>query len=212
MAWKKRSKVVESIATALVKTDAIQFGAFTMPNGKQSSYYVNLHGLPSFPGAYRVVTDALLSFVRDKVGLKNFDAVAGIPVSGLTFSSPLALAIARPMIYVRTGTGLDRTQRMVEGSLKPGWKILLVDDLVTSGATLSSSVAAIRQEGGEVRDAVALIDRMEGARERLLKEGVRLHSITDILELSDFLFSKNLISAENLKSITKQMGGGLSRP
>jgi orotate phosphoribosyltransferase len=212
MAWRKRSRVVESIATALVKTDAIQFGTFMMPNDKRSSYYINLRGLPSFPGAYRAVTDAFLAFVKDKVGLKSFDAIAGIPVSGVTFSSPLALATAKPMIYVRSGIGLDRTQRMVEGSIRPGWKILLVDDLVTSGGTLSSSVAAIRQEGGEVKDAVALIDRMEGARERLLKEGVKLHSITDILEVSDFLLSKNLISEENLKSITKQVGRGLSRP
>ena len=212
MAWRKRSKIVESIATALVKTDALQFGALAMSDNKQSSYYVNLRGLPSFPGAYRVVTDALLAFVRDKIGLKNFDAVAGIPVAGLTYSSQLALATAKPMIYVRTGLGADRSQRMVEGSLKPGWRILLVDDLVTSGGTLWSSVAAIRQEGGEVKDAVALIDRMEGARERLQKGGVTLHSITDILEVSDFLFSKNLISEGNLKAITKQIGGGLSRP
>ena len=212
MAWKKRSKIVELIATALVKTDAIQFGTFAMPDNRQSSYYVNLRGLPSFPGAYRVVTDALLAFVKDEVGLKNFDAVAGVPAAGLTFSSPLALAIAKPMIYVRAGTRVDRTQRMVEGTLKPGWKILLVDDLVTSGGTLLSSVAAIRQEGGEVKDAVALIDRMEGASERLQKGGVKLHSITDILEVSDFLLSKSLISEENLKAITKQIGRDLSKP
>ncbi len=212
MAWKRRSMIVESIATALVKTDAFQFGTFTLSGNRQSSYYINLHGLPSFPGAYRLVTDALAAFVRDKVGLKNFDAVGGIPIAGLNFSSPLALAIGKPMIYARAGIESERSQRLVEGSLKPGWRILLVDDLVTSGRTLSSSVAVIRQEGAEVKDAVAIIDRMEGARERLLKEGVKLHTMTDILEVSDFLFSKNLITDENLKAITKQLGSGLSRP
>lgn len=204
---------MESIATALVKTDAIQFGTFTLPDNRQSSYYINLRGLPSFPGAYRVMTDAFLSFVKTKVGTGRFDGVAGIPVAGLSFSSPLALALGKPMIYVRTGREADRAQRMVEGFLKPGWRILIVDDLVTSGTTISSSAATIRQEGGEVKDALVLIDRMEGARERLSKQGIRLHSITDILEISDFLFSKNLINEDNLKAITKQIGGApSSRP
>ncbi len=212
MASKKRSNLVASIGTTLVKTDAIQFGAFAISDKRQSSYYVNLRGLPSFPGAYRVVTDALAAFVSDEIGLKNFEAIAGIPAAGLTFSSPLALATAKPMIYVRTGARVDRTERQVEGTLRPGWRILLVDDLVTSGSTLLSAVAAIRQEGGEVRDAVALIDRMEGAGERLQENGVRLRSMTNIRELADFLFSKNLISEQNLKAISKQVGRSLSKP
>ncbi|HYB06949.1 MAG TPA: hypothetical protein VEB87_02200, partial [Nitrososphaerales archaeon] len=61
-------------------------------------------------------------------------------------------------------------------------------------------------EGGKVTAAVVLIDRLEGARERLSKKGISLHSVTDMLELADTLYSMELISKDNLKAITKSVG------
>lgn len=202
MAWKKRHSRLNDIAEGLVKVGAIQFGTFTLPDGKDSSYYVNLRGLPSYPGVYGMVVEALADLISRKVPKAN--ALCAVPLPGLLLASPLAVLLKKPLVYTRMekqGNG-----RLVEGEIRPGWNVVVVGDLATSGRTILSAAEAIEDEGGKVSSAVVLIDRLEGAREKLSKKGIALHSVTDVVELADTLYSMELISRENLKSITKSVG------
>ena len=204
MAWKNRSQEVKGLAEGLVKIGALQFGTFTLPDGTESSYYINLRGLPSYPGVYRLVVDALASLVTAKA--PKADSLCAVPVTGLTLAAPVAVALGKPMAYTRLAR--QASERVVEGEVRPGWNVLMVDDLATSGKTILSSAKAVEQEGGEVTQAVVLIDRLEGAREALSKKGIALHAFTDMLELADTLFAMELISEANLKAITRSVGGG----
>lgn len=204
MAWKNRKKQVERIAEVLLKVGALQFGAFLLPDGSSSPYYVNLRSLPSYPGAYRTVVESMTDMIKSKAG--RFDALCGVPLSGLIIASPVSLSLEKPMVYLRQGSA-PGAMRSVEGELRPGWSVLLLDDLVMSGSTLISSAQAVEQEGGKVTKAVVLIDRLEGGRERLSKRGISLLALTDMMELADTLFAMDLITEENLRAITKRMGG-----
>jgi len=210
VSWKSRKRVVESVAAALVKAGALQFGTYTLPNGKESSYLITLEDLPSLPGAYRVVFDAFLELVKRDITTRKFEAIAAIPVAGLTFTAPLALALGRPMISLRRDE--RGSSRRIEGSVQPGWRVLVIDDLIASGETLLASCMRIRQEGADVFDAAVLIDRLEGGRERLAKNRINLHPLTDILELGDVLFARDTIGEYELKAIVRQVGGRVSRP
>ena len=181
---------------------ALQFGTFTLPDGKDSSYYVNLRGLPSYPGVYRMVVDAVSELVAKKVA--RADALCAVPLTGLLVASPVAVALRKPLVYTRPGKKAN--ERLVEGEVRPGMSVVVVDDLATSGKTILRAAEAIEGEGGKVTAAVVLIDRLEGARERLSKKGISLHSVTDMLELADTLYSMELISKDNLKAITKSVG------
>ena len=203
MSWKKRRSTVRDLAEGLVKAGALQFGPSTLPNGKEGSYFVNLRGVASYPGLYRLVVDAIADVVSKKAG--KADAFCGIPMTGLAIASPVAIALRKPLTYLRPSGGPG--DRVVEGELRPNWNVVVIDDLAESGKTLLSSARAIELEGGEVTKAVVLIDRLEGARERLSKNGITLHAFTDVIELADTLFSMELITEENLKSITKSVGG-----
>jgi orotate phosphoribosyltransferase len=203
MAWKKRSSRLNEIAEGLVKVGALQFGTFTLPDGKDSSYYVNLRGLPSYPGVYRVAVEALSDLVSKKV--TKVDGFCAVPITGLLLAAPLAVAQRKPLIYTRMDRG--ESERLVEGEVRPGWKVVIVGDLSTSGKTILSAADAIHDEGGMVSSAVVLIDRLEGARERLSKQGIALHAVTDMMELADTLYSMELITKDNLKAITKSVGG-----
>ena len=203
MAWKKRRSRLSDIAEGLVKVGALQFGTFTLPDGKDSAYYVNLRGLPSYPGVYGRVVDALSDLVTKKV--PKADAFCAVPLTGLLLASPLAVAQRKPLVYTRIEK--QENERLVEGEVRPGWNVVIVGDLATSGRTIISAADAIQDEGGKVSSAVVLIDRMEGAREKLSKKGITLHSVTDMVELADTLFSMELISKDNLKTITKSVGG-----
>ncbi|MDV3276949.1 MAG: hypothetical protein LYZ69_00605 [Nitrososphaerales archaeon] len=202
MAWRKRRGMLKGLAEGLVKVGSLQFGSFTLSNGSESSYLVNLRGLPSYPGMYKLVVDSMVGLVRSKAA--KADAFCGIPVAGLAVAAPTALALGKPLVYVRQLR--QANERVVEGELRPGWKVVVIDDLAASGKTILSAARSMEQEGAEVKHAVVLIDRMEGARERLSKEGITLHCVTDIMELADTLFSMELIREGDLKAITKSVG------
>jgi orotate phosphoribosyltransferase len=82
---------------------------------------------------------------------------------------------------------------------------LLVDDLVTTGLTLRKAAEAIRAEGGVVDEAVAFLDREEGGREKLAKNGIQLHTLLKISEVAKTLFEIGAIDEESLKTIMKQV-------
>ncbi|MDG7011394.1 MAG: hypothetical protein JRN57_04670 [Nitrososphaerota archaeon] len=202
MAWRKRSSRLNELAEGLVKVGALQFGTFSLPGGKDSSYYVNLRGLPSYPGVYGLAVQAIADVISKKV--PKADAVCATPLTGLIFASPVAVALKKPLVYTRMEK--QDNERLVEGEVRPGWNVVVVGDLTTSGRTVMSAAEAIKDEGGEVSAAVVLIDRLEGAREKLSKRGIALHAVTDMIELADTLHSMELITKDNLKAITKSVG------
>lgn len=205
MSWRGRKKLIEELAMVLVKVRALQIGTFTLSSGRLSSYYVDLRAVPSFPGAYRYVIDAYLALIRNDVGLTKFDAIAGIPTAGLAFSSPVALELGTPMIYVRKEEKDYGRKRRIEGSVSPGSRVLVMDDLITTGHSVLGGVQAIREEGAEVKHVAVLIDRLEGGRPNLKKAGVTLHPLTDILELVKTLHERDEISDDAMKAIRAQV-------
>ncbi|MDA4134995.1 MAG: orotate phosphoribosyltransferase [Thaumarchaeota archaeon] len=207
MSWSGRKKIVDELAMVLVKVRALQVGTFTLSSGKLSSYYVDLRTVPSFPGAYQYVIDCYLSLIRNEVGLDKFDAIAGIPTAGLAFSSPVALELRKPMVYVRKEEKDYGHKKRIEGTITPGWKVLVMDDLITTGHSLLSGIDAIREEGGEVKNVAVLIDRLEGGKANLRKAGVTLRPLTDITELARTLHSRDEISDDAMKAIKSQVSG-----
>jgi len=199
--------MVDELAMVLVKVRALQIGTFTLSSGKLSSYYVDLRTVPSYPGAFRYVIDCYLSLIKNEVGLEKFDAIAGIPTAGLAFSSPVALELKKPMIYVRSEEKDYGHKKRIEGTIRPGWRVLVMDDLITTGHSLLSGIDAIREEGGEVKDVAVLIDRLEGGKTNLKRAGVALHPLTNITELTKMLHSKDEISDEELQAIRSQVSG-----
>ncbi len=189
----------------LVKVRSLQIGTFTLSSGKLSSYYVDLRAVPSFPGAYRYVIDAYLALIKNEVGVANFDVIAGIPTAGLAFSSPVALELGKPMIYVRKeGKDYGRMRR-IEGSITPGSRVLVMDDLITTGHSILGAIDAVKEEGAEVKHVAVLIDRLEGGKANLKKAGLKLHSLTDILELVRNLRDRDEIPEEAVKAIRSQI-------
>jgi orotate phosphoribosyltransferase len=204
MTW-KRKELLDELAMVLVKVKAIQFGTFTLASGRISSYYIDLRTIPSYPGAYKTLIEAYGAFLKHEFKETSYDAIAGIPTAGLTLSSPLALALEKPMIYVRKDEKDHGRGKLVEGVTRPGWKVLVVDDVVTSGASILTAVEAIRAEGCDVVSASVVIDRLEGGTTAMKKQGVKLHAMTDILELVKILRSKALLSSEEANSVSTQV-------
>jgi orotate phosphoribosyltransferase len=194
---------VFQFASFLLKSNSLRFGVFTLASGKQSAYYIDLRVLPSFPGYFRLGISALKDMVAEKVG--RFDTFASVPTSGLVFGSALAYEMNKPFIYVRKEPKAYGTNKMIEGFLEPGSKVIIVDDVATTGTSLSSAVEIIRANSGIVEDVVALVDRHEGGEDKLKKMGVKLSVVTGINDIVNALYKAGLIDENTLESVLKQM-------
>ncbi|MCP8313570.1 MAG: orotate phosphoribosyltransferase [archaeon] len=202
MSWEnRRFELIKELGRVLVKTGALQFGTFTLTSGKMSSYYIDLRIVPSFPEVFKKITDAFVEALKKMVGLEKIDAIGGIPTAGLTYATAVAYNLEKPLLYVRKEPREHGTQKRVEGLLRPGWRVLILDDLITTGSSILRTAEAIRSEGGIVEDALVLIDRMEGGRERLSTSNIQLKAIAKMTELADLLYDMNIIGKDQRKAI-----------
>jgi orotate phosphoribosyltransferase len=197
--------IKSEISKILAKIGALQFGAFKLTSGKISPYYIDLRIVPSFPDAFQKITDSYVDFIKREVGVKSFERMAGIPIAGISFTSLIACSLKKPFLYIRKGVRLHGRQRRIEGILAPGDRVLLVDDLITSGLSLRKAAKAITAEGGIVNDAVVLLDRQEGGKENLARDGIRLHALLSITETANDLYETGTIDKDQLKTILKQI-------
>jgi len=202
LSWEnRRFELIKELGRVLVKTGALQFGTFTLTSGKMSSYYIDLRIVPSFPEVFKKITDAFVEALKKMVGLEKIDAIGGIPTAGLTYATAVAYNLEKPLLYVRKEPREHGTQKRVEGLLRPGWRVLILDDLITTGSSILRTAEAIRSEGGIVEDALVLIDRMEGGRERLSTSNIQLKAIAKMTELADLLYDMNIIGKDQRKAI-----------
>jgi orotate phosphoribosyltransferase len=204
-AKKTSQKTKIEIAKILHNIDALKFGVFKLTSGKASPYYVDLRVVPSFPDAFRQICDFYGEYIINQIGLENFDRVAGVPLAGIPFASQIAYNLRKPFLYVRKGIRRHGRQRRVEGILVSGDRVLLVDDLVTTGLNLKKAAEAIKAEGGVVKEAVAFLDREEGGKEKLEKSGINIHTLLQMSEVANTLYEIGAIDEESLKTILMQI-------
>ncbi len=195
----------EKMANILFKIDAVKFGVYKLSSGKSSPYYIDLRVVPSFPDAFREICDFYAQYISDQIGIKNVDRIVGVPIAGIPFASQIAYNLKKPFLYVRKDIKHHGRERRVEGVLVSGDRVLLLDDLLTTGLTLTTAIDAARAEGGVVTDVVVFLDREEGGRQLLEGKDVKVHSLLKISEIAKVLFEIGAIDQESLKTILKQV-------
>jgi len=197
--------LVDELCKLLIKTDAIKFGIFTLSSGRLSSYYIDLRMVPSFPSAFRSLINIYTNLIKEEIGRDSFDLLAGIPTTGLIFTSVVAFKIKKPLVYVRKEKKEYGREKRVEGFFKPGSDTLILDDIITSGNSIINTAKVLREEGAKVNKALVLIDRLEGGKERLEGEGIKLYNLTDVLTITDRLYDLHLLTEEQRLAVYKQV-------
>lgn len=196
---------LDDFCRVLVKTGALRFGLFTLSGSKLSPYYLDLRILPSFPDAFQASIKLL---VEDAQRIEGVDKIAGIPTGGLPWASVLAFSMSKPLVYTRKDVKLHGRERKVEGVLAPGERVLLIDDVVTTGKNITTALQSLRGEGGVVEHALVLIDREEGGKSHLEASGVKLHSVARISEVAQKLLDLDAITKAQFEQLTGQQNPG----
>jgi len=183
----------QETAKLLLDIKAVNFRPqepYKFTSGWASPVYIDCRWVISFLEARRRIIDLGIDMLKRDADLASCDMVAGGETAGIPYAAWISEAASKPMLYVRKkpkGFGRDA---QIEGSLKEGSKVLLVEDLATDGASKMNFVNALRTAGATVTDAfvVFFYGIFEGALEGLEKEGVTLRYLAtwrDVLHMAD---------------------------
>jgi uridine monophosphate synthetase len=131
----------------------------------------------------------------------EFDRLAAIPYAALPIGTAIALAGNWPLIYPRREAKSYGTRSVVEGEYRTGDRIVVVDDLVTSGESKLEAIQKLEAEKLMVSDVVVLIDREQGATAAMAASGHRLHAIATLRELLEIWRATDAISAVQYQKV-----------
>ena len=196
---------VKEFARFLHENEIIRFGDFTLASGKKSAYYVDLRLVPSYPQEFRKMVKHLEKEIEESIGLDNFDSIVSVPTGGLVIASALAIETVKPLIYVRSKPKDYGTLKIIEGKIHQGMTVLMIDDVATTGGSVVNAIKSLNDAKIPVKDAYVMINRMEGADKALGDLGVKLHSIVDILKISDTLHEQGIIDKDTLTKVKNQV-------
>jgi orotate phosphoribosyltransferase len=196
---------VKEFVTFLHQKEIIKFGDFTLASGKSSSYYVDLRLVPSYPHEFRMMVKYLENQITEDIGLDNFESIVSVPTGGLVIASALAIETVRPLIYVRSKPKDYGTSKSVEGKIHEGMKVVMIDDVATTGGSVVNAIKSLNEVNVPVKDAYVIVDRMEGATKSLAELGVKMHSILNILQITEILYDQKMINADILDKVKKQI-------
>jgi len=172
------------------KVGIIKFGRFRLSSGMESPYYIDLRRLYSFPDlAFRVISELI------RIIDAPYDAVVGVATAGIPLAAYIAFTKKIPMGYVRIERKSHGLESKVEGVVG-GRKVLVVDDVATTGQSLLSSAKTLKSLGADVVAAAAIVDREQGAEETLASAGIKLYSLIKVTEMFKVLLKEGLVSKE----------------
>ncbi|MEM0117014.1 MAG: orotate phosphoribosyltransferase [Conexivisphaerales archaeon] len=186
----------KQLAIHLLKSRSIKYGKFVLSSGKHSDYYIDLRLVPSHPDTFEIVMKAY-SQVLERLKRTRFKIIAGIPTTGLIFASVLSYKYSFPMIYVRKDVKGYGMKKAIEGHYNNNDKILIVDDVSTSGSNILDAAQKLRLAGCVVEDAIVLIDRKENAEVNLMNNGIKLHYFTTIEELRPYITYSTVVKEKD---------------
>jgi len=147
-------------------------GDFVLRSGRRSKYYLDKYMFETCPDILAGLAEEFARYVTDEISL-----IAGAELGAVALAAATSLRTGRPFVIIRNSRKDYGTARLIEGRICPADVVLLVEDIATTGGQALEAARVIRQTGARVARVVAVIDRLEGAREAIAAEGLAFESI-----------------------------------
>ncbi|KUK75261.1 MAG: Orotate phosphoribosyltransferase [Methanobacterium sp. 42_16] len=167
------------LISLLKDNNVIKFGKFTLSSGRESDYYVDMKKAITDPQILSQVSKIISQLISDD----DIDRVAGPALGAVPIATAVALHAGIPMLMIRKAQKDYGTSQLIEGELKTGDKVIVVEDVTTTGHSLLKAVRAVQDNGGVVERTFVVVDREEGAVEELKKQGITLEPLVSISEV-----------------------------
>jgi orotate phosphoribosyltransferase len=162
---------------SLKECGAFKVGEFTLTSGKKSNFYVDIKQASTNPMILREIA------VKMKEHVKDEDRIAGMELGAVPLAVALSLECNLPYLIIRKKERAHGTGKLIEGNMDPGDRILLVEDVTTTGSSVVKAANIIREADGKVNRVVVVVDREEGAFELLEKHQISLEPLVKVSEM-----------------------------
>ncbi len=167
------------LITLLTDCHAIQFGRFILTSGAISDYYVDIKNASTNPTVLQKLAHQMASYT------KSYDILAGMELGAVPLVVALSLETQKSYVLLRKKHRGHGTKKQIEGGDVAHKKVLLIEDVTTSGGSVIKSVHILREHNAQIDTAVVIVDRESGAQEKLTQLGITLQpllTISDILK------------------------------
>jgi len=186
----------KEIARILLEIEAVKLSinpTFTWASGIKSPIYCDNRKLMSFPKYRNIVRDAFIEEIKSL----NPDIIAGTATAGIPHAAWIADKLNLPMIYVRSSSKDHGLKNQIEGNLRKGQKVILIEDLISTGGSSIDAANAIKDSGGEVLMVVAIFTYLlQKAELNFETSGFKYKTLTNFKTLIDQAVEKNYLSKD----------------
>lgn len=212
--WSENRKTAERlisenrvrIAKILLGIGAVSINSekpFKYTSGLLGPIYTDNRLLISHPREWKVVIDGFVSVLRNRIGTRRFDTLAGTAISGIPHATLVADRLNVPLIYVRLDKGDSSENPQIEGLLKKGDRVVVIEDHVTTGGSVVKTVQALRNSGAEVRTCVAIFTYdFEKSRPIFQKENIDFMTLCDLPTLMKVALENGKITEKDQREVT----------
>ncbi|MEZ5336315.1 MAG: orotate phosphoribosyltransferase [Methanolobus sp.] len=159
-----------ALIDALKACGAVKFGDFTLASGKKSTYYIDIKKASTDPATLKVIAKEAGAVIK---GLE-IDAVGGVVLGGVPLATAVSIETELPLVLIRKSEKDYGTGGRFVGDFAEGSRILLLEDVTTSGGSVMDAIKAIREAGAVVDSVITVVDRESGAEKSLADMDVKL--------------------------------------
>jgi len=198
-------KKAKETAKFLLDINAISIkprNPFKFTSGILSPIYIDNRLVMSFPRVRKKIIEFYVKIIREKIGLKNIDLLSGTATAAIPHTAFLSQKLNLPMIYVRDTKKGHGKENQIEGKVRKGQKVLVIEEHVSTGGSLIGNVKAVRDAGGRVKYAIVTTTfLMEAAKKNFEKEKVKVFTITDFEVIIDTAIKYDFMKEKDRKLV-----------
>ena len=170
----------KNLVNELKTCGAIQYGHFVLTSGAVSDYYVDIKKASTNPQVLSSIADEIEPIARE-----NYDLIAGMELGAVPLIVALSLKTMIPFVIVRKQKRTHGTGKQIEGETVANKKVLIVEDVTTSGSSVINTIQILRQNKANIDTVITVVDRESGAREKIEKLDLRFHPLVTVDDILD---------------------------
>lgn len=167
---------MDDIARLIEDSGTIKFGKFKLSDGSLTDYYIDKYVFETSPALLGPIVEA----IADRIETEDIDVIAGPALGAVPIVTAVSMHTGLEAAFIRKGEKLHGTQARIEGEINKGDRVLLIEDITTTGGTVLESAHIAEEVGGIVERIIVVVDRNEGAKERIEREGYPFECLAQV--------------------------------
>ncbi len=203
MVYNKES--ANAISEHLLQIKAVKLNAsnpFVWASGMKSPIYTDNRKVLSFPKVRTFVRQQFVDIIQEEYG--SVDLIAGVATGAIAHGVLVAQEMGLPFVYIRSSQKKHGLENKIEGQFESGQRVVVIEDLISTGKSSLDAVEALRSVGCDVRGMVAIFSyNLEKAKENFKKAKCKLFTLSDYNILVEYAENNNYISDIDLKSLAQ---------